>query len=187
MSSPFENKTAEEIVSFIEGYLHAQCTGDPDVDDKNPVVDALRTILVYARPFFSVDKKEDNEQVENYGTAFMRRGEVDWKQFAQHLLWCNIVSHKNEDSGYDYVEETGSIGPYRFSSCYVHPFKALTWKELALALGLFEEHLIPDGHDCHHCKEEKTCKAYFKYDTDHERCNGWPENKIETEDNTDGK
>ena len=88
----------------------------------------------------------------------MRKGDVDWKQFATDLLWFNIVSHKNEYSGYDLVTSGDGSQPYwrekkgdivrdvRFRSSFAPPTKQLTWKELALELGLFEDILTPDGH-----------------------------------------
>lgn len=115
----------------------------------------------------------------------MRKDDVDWKNFAEALLWRNIVHNKNEDSLYDIMLEDypdrnikkGDISSWRICS-YVDPFshKPLTWKELALELGLFKEYLTPDGHKCKGCPKENDCKAFFKYDEDHERCNWWSEN-----------
>jgi hypothetical protein len=125
----------------------------------------------------------------------MRKGDVDWKQFATELLWRNCIHDKNGYSGYDLVTE-----PERYSlfsaldnpfprgdkpgdivrdtsilSYWIGPVKRLSWKELALALGLFEDHFIPDGHDCKKCKCADTCHAYFKDDPDHEVCGWWKE------------
>lgn len=115
----------------------------------------------------------------------MRKDNVDWKKFAEELLWRNIVHNKNEDSLYDIMLKDypdrnikrGDISYWRICS-YVDPFsyKPLTWKELALELGLFKEHLTPDGHKCKGCPKENDCTAFFKYDEDHERCNWWTEN-----------
>lgn len=112
----------------------------------------------------------------------MNKDNINWQEFAEALLWRNIVHNKNEDSLYDIMLEDypgrnikrGDICCWRICS-YIDPFshKPLTWKELALELGLFTEYLTSDGHDCHKCPEEKTCEAYFKYDPDQERCNGW--------------
>jgi len=99
---------------------------------------------------------------------------IDWKEFASYLLWCHIVDHKNEYSGLDVSKETKTIDSFSIMGRFV-PHKHLSWKELALELGLFEEHLTPDGHDCTKCPDEKTCHAYFKYDKDQERCSGWKE------------
>ena len=115
----------------------------------------------------------------------MKKGDVNWEEFGKLLLWRMIVRHKNEDSGYDVITsvanpkygmsgyENGQIGVWRFLSFYIGEFKPLTWKELALELGLFEEDLTPDGHDCKACPNSKECEAYFKDDPDHERCNWW--------------
>ena len=118
----------------------------------------------------------------------MRKGDINWQEFAEHLLWRNVVHNKNEDSGYDIMVDDypdrnirkDDISGWRFCS-YVDPFshKRLTWKELALELGLFEDILTPDGHDCRRCPEEKKCEAFFKYDKDQERCRWWSENMME--------
>lgn len=106
----------------------------------------------------------------------MRKDNVDWQKFAESLLWHIIVYDKNADSGYDMMSN-GEIGCFRFSSI-IDPFsyRHLTWKELALELGLFKEYLTPDGHKCKGCSKENDCTAFFKYDEDHERCNWWTEN-----------
>jgi len=124
----------------------------------------------------------------------MRKDNVDWKEFASKLLWCNIVYHKNEYSGYDIITDDipenfkhltkeqiyqrgykpGDIVPdTRILSYWIGPTKQLSWKELALELGLFEDLLIHDGHDCNICKKHDKCTAFFKDDPDHERCNGF--------------
>lgn len=128
----------------------------------------------------------------------MRRGDVDWKLFAEDLLWRNIVHGKNDYSGYDIVTDdvpfwakgltTEQIYPRgdkpgdivrdtRFLSYSIGPTKQLTWKELALELGLFEDILTPDGHDCKICPDREGCHAYFKDDPDQERCSGWGKDK----------
>lgn len=115
----------------------------------------------------------------------MNKNDINWENFAKDLLWRMIVSHKNEDSGYDVITSianpeygrhgynVGDIGAWRFLSFYIGDFKPLTWKELALELGIFADRLTPDGHDCKICPEHKKCQAYFKDDPDHERCNFW--------------
>ena len=115
----------------------------------------------------------------------MRKGDINWESFGQALLWRTILIEKNKDSGYDIMTEDvpernmkkGDIGAWRILS-YIGPFshKPLTWKELALELGLFEEFLTPDGHDCKKCPDRKNCHAYFKDDEDQERCNWWEQN-----------
>ena len=110
---------------------------------------------------------------------------IDWKSWAEALLWHQIVYHKNEFSGYELVvnpsEYTTSvkkgdiIGDTRFLSYYIGETRKLSWKELALCLGLWKDAILPDHHICGECPEEKTCHAYFKYDKDQERCSGWME------------
>lgn len=102
----------------------------------------------------------------------MTKDNINWESLATELLWRNIVRSKNEDSGYD-ITKSGEIGQSRFSSI-VQPedYRRLTWKELALELGLFEEYLTPDGHDCKVCSHRKVCMASFKDDPDQERCYG---------------
>ena len=115
----------------------------------------------------------------------MNKESIDWESFARQLLWHNIVFNKNADSGYDIMLEDGpegrnikrgDIGFWRIQS-YLCPgtHAALTCKGLAVALGLFEDILTPDGHDCKKCPERKKCKAYFKDDPDQERCYQWGE------------
>lgn len=106
----------------------------------------------------------------------MRKGNVDWKPFCKSLLWMLVLRHKNEESIFDIYTTggcKGEIGSWRFSSAIGGEFKPLTWKELALELGLFTDLLTDDGHDCTKCPDEKNCKAGFKYDKDHECCGWW--------------
>jgi hypothetical protein len=112
----------------------------------------------------------------------MRKGDIDWKSFAESLLWHNIVYHKNEYSGYEQGDVSGEIGNYSIRSIFVETYHKLTWKQLALELGSFTDQLISDGHDCKVCPDRKGCRAYFKDDPDQERCNGWKEeyNKLKT-------
>lgn len=125
----------------------------------------------------------------------MRKGDVDWKEFAKQLLWCKCVEDKNGYSGYDIVVEPGPNNVFSFIdnpfprghkpgdivrdtsflSYWIGPVKKLSWKELALAIGLFENNFIPDGHDCKKCKCAKTCHAYFKDDPEQEVCGWWKE------------
>ena len=114
----------------------------------------------------------------------------DWKEFAAQLLWRNIVYHKNEYSSYDVVTDDHPswakdlpkdqkyprghnpgdiVRDTGFLSYYIGPVKKLSWKELALELGLFEDILTPDGHDCKNCPQRKDCLAYFKDDQDQDR------------------
>ena len=117
----------------------------------------------------------------------MNKDNINWEEFGRALLWHLIVRHKNEDSGYDILlfdspfthNKAGDIGPWRLSSVVgPYSYKPLTWKQLALELGEYEEYLIPDGHDCKICPERKKCHAYFKDDDDQERCSWWIENMI---------
>ena len=102
----------------------------------------------------------------------MRKGNIDWEQFAKELLWNRIVYDKNGDSGYE-INTEHEVGRFSILAYHTHPYKELTWKELALELGLWEEQLISDGHNCHECPERETCSALFKDDSDHEQCSGW--------------
>lgn len=115
----------------------------------------------------------------------MRKNEIDWKSFAKSLLWRIIVEHKNEYSGYDMMMvdgpegrniKKGDIGCFSIQS-YLDPFsyKRLTWKQLALEVGLFAEYLTNDGHDCKVCPNREKCQAYFKDNPDQERCRWWME------------
>ena len=117
----------------------------------------------------------------------MNKNDIDWKEFAENMLLHNIVYHKNEYSWYvlilddcklyskgqivsDDIFAMSTLAPHLIGNN-----KKLSWKELALELGLFEQILIPDGHDCKVCPENKQCRAYFKFDPEQERCNRWKE------------
>lgn len=117
----------------------------------------------------------------------------DYKSLVGQLLWRNTVSHKDEYSGYDIIQNLPANSfwaemenPYprgnkpgdivrdiTFLSYSIGPTRRLTWKELTLALGFYKECLLPDYHDCSRCKYYKKCKAYFKDDSKQERCSGW--------------
>jgi hypothetical protein len=115
----------------------------------------------------------------------MRKDDMDWKALAAQLLWFNIVYRKNEYSGYDVVLDSSPREILRdtsFLSYSVGPVKKLTWKELALELGLFEDILTPDGHDCKNCPQRKDCLAYFKDDPDQERCSWWMDHMLDKEE-----
>ena len=121
--------------------------------------------------------------MEVRGTNIFDQENIDWKTWTQALLWHQIVYHKNEFSGYELVinpaEYTTSvkkgdiIGDTRFLSYYIGETRKLSWKELALCLGLWKDAMLPDHHKCEGCPDEEGCKAYFKYDEDQERCSGW--------------
>ena len=134
----------------------------------------------------------------------MTKDDIDWKTFAKALLWNRIVYEKNEYSGYDLITDNipawgkgmtqeqlyprgykpGMIvGNTDILSYYIGPIKKLSYKDLAIELGLGEEFgLIWDGHVCKGCPKEKTCYAFFKYDGDHEKCNWWSENMVKPND-----
>jgi len=121
------------------------------------------------------------------------RDKINWEDLSAQLLWRNVVSHKNEYSGYDIVinhipswakdnpEQAYQRGykpgdivrDIRFLSYWIAPTRQLTWKELTLALGFWKDILLPDHHDCSICNQRKGCYAYFKDDPDQERCSGW--------------
>lgn len=119
------------------------------------------------------------------GTNIFERDKNDWESWVESLLWYNIVYHKNEYSGCDLIVNDAVagrgyrngdiVGDTRILSYYIGDVKRLTWKELALALGFFKDHLTSDGHDCEKCEERETCRAFFKDDKDQERCSGWME------------
>lgn len=130
----------------------------------------------------------------------MRKDDMDWERLATTLLWMNIVHDKNEYSTFDIVTEDHPIWmkdlpdemkyprghrpgdivrDTSFLSYGIGPVKKLSWKELALELGLFEDILTPDGHDCKNCPERKDCHAFFKDDPDQERCSWWDENMLD--------
>ena len=120
----------------------------------------------------------------------MRKDDMDWKALATQLLWFNIVYRKiwygisavsDRYSGYDVVLDSSTREILRdtsFLSYSVGHVKKLSWKELALELGLFEDILTPDGHDCKNCPHRKDCIAYFRDDPDQERCSWWEDYQI---------
>lgn len=116
----------------------------------------------------------------------MNRDSVNYKEMFEQLLWKNIVRHKNKGSGYFKVDrdesDTYPKGEIFYNLSAVsglHPdsYHELTWKELAIELGIFEDLIVPDGHDCKECPYESTCTAHFKYDPDQERCSAWVNRK----------
>lgn len=108
----------------------------------------------------------------------INKNNIDWRAVAAHALWCLCVRDKNEYSGLEISDATGNIASFSMMA-YLPPGESkprhLSWKQLSLELGLFKDLLTPDGHDCTKCPEEKKCKAFFKHDKDHERCNWWQE------------
>ena len=114
------------------------------------------------------------------------RDKINWESWVESLLWTNIVYRKNEYSGFDilikpeeymkdHYKKGDIVGDVRFRSYSIGMTRPLTWKELALVLGFFKDHLTPDGHDCKICEDRETCPAFFKDDLDQERCSGWME------------
>ena len=112
------------------------------------------------------------------------RDKINWESWVESLLWRNIVYHKNEYSGFDiliipaeymkgHYKKGDIIGDVRFLSYSIGVTRPLTWKELALVLGFWKDHLTPDGHDCEICENRKKCHAYFKEDKEQERCSEW--------------
>lgn len=117
-------------------------------------------------------------------TNIFERDKINWESWVKSLLWHNIVYHKNEYSGCNLMIEPhfsrhykkgDIVGDVRFLSYYIGVTRPLTWKELALVLGFWKDHLTPDGHDCEICEDREKCHAYFKGDKDQERCSGWME------------
>ena len=83
--SLLRNKTAEEITSFIQGWLEAIDANNDELNDHNAVFRALRDILEYACPnefgktddkqetaknVRTVNIKEDGETSEDYNMTF---------------------------------------------------------------------------------------------------------------------
>lgn len=120
------------------------------------------------------------------------RNNFDFESLVGQLLWCNTVSHSDEYSGYDIIQnpphnsfweeieayprgnKPGDIvRDVTFLSYSIGPTRRLSWKELTLALGFYKDCLLPDYHDCSKCEDHKNCKAYFKDDPKQERCSGW--------------
>ena len=66
--SPLRNKTAEEIVSFIQGWLWAVDAHNDELNDQNTVFCVLRDILVYACPngFGKTDDKQETAENVNH-------------------------------------------------------------------------------------------------------------------------
>ena len=116
-------------------------------------------------------------------TNIFERDKINWESWVKSLLWDNIVYHKNEYSGCNlmikpwgnHYKKGDIVGDVRILSYYIGETRPLTWKELALVLGLWKDHLTPDGHDCEICEDREKCHAYFKGDKDQERCSGWME------------
>ena len=112
---------------------------------------------------------------------------INWKGWVEALLWHQYIFHEDEYSGYELVVKPAEycshikagdiVGDIRILSYSIGETKRLTWRELALVLGLLKEYLLTDGHDCQKCPDYKKCKAYFKDDKKQLRCNGWTDDK----------
>lgn len=65
--SPLRNKTAEEIVSFIQGWLWTVDAHNDELNDQNAVFRVLRDILEYACPneFGKTDDKQETAENVN--------------------------------------------------------------------------------------------------------------------------
>lgn len=121
--------------------------------------------------------------MEVRGTNIFDQNNIDFKNWVTALLWNQIVYHKNEFSGYELIinpaeyvsgyKKGDIISDTKFLSYYIGETRKLSWKELALAMGFWKDHLLPDYHICGECLLEKKCNAYFKYDDDQERCSCW--------------
>ena len=121
--------------------------------------------------------------MEVRGTNIFDQDNIDFKNWVAALLWNQIVYHKNEFSGYELIinpaeyvsgyKKGDIISDTRFLSYYIGKTTPLTWKQLALVMGFWKDHLLPDHHICGECPLEKKCNAYFKYDDDQERCSVW--------------
>ena len=133
--------------------------------------------------------------MEVRSTNIYDQDNIDFKNWVAALLWHQIVYHKNEFSGYELIinpaeyvsnyKKGDIISDTRFLSYYIGETRKLSWKELALVMGFWKDHMLPDHHVCGECPLENKCYAYFKYDDDQERCNGWMESfpdKIQTID-----
>ena len=66
--SLLRNKTAEEIVSFIQGWLWAIDAHNDEFNDQNIVFCVLRDILAYACPngFGKTDDKQETAETVNH-------------------------------------------------------------------------------------------------------------------------
>jgi len=123
--------------------------------------------------------------MEVRSTNIFNQDNIDFKNWVSALLWHQIVYHKNEFSGYELIinpaeyvsgyKKGDIISDTSFLSYYIGETRKLSWKELALVMGFWKDHMLPDHHNCGECPLEKKCNAYFKYDDDQERCNGWME------------
>lgn len=112
------------------------------------------------------------------------RDKANWEEWVSSLLWHQVIYHKNDFSGYELMVEPNQythckkgdiVGNTMILSYSIGQTRRLTWKELALVLGFWKDALLPDYHKCDDCPLVDKCTAYFKWDEDHERCNGWME------------
>lgn len=125
------------------------------------------------------------------GTNTFEQDKIDWKGWVKAILWHQYVYYGNDFSGYEIMvkpfEINGEsvrgyrkgdiVGDTRILSYSIGETRRLTWRELALCLGLWKENLLTDGHNCQKCPDHKKCKAYFKDDKKQLRCSGWTDDK----------
>lgn len=56
------HRSSREIVAFIQGWLYSIETGEPELDDQNPVINTLRSVLAYAQPIDNYEHPEEDDQ-----------------------------------------------------------------------------------------------------------------------------
>ena len=113
--SLLRNKSAEEIVSFIQGWLWAIDAHNDGINDQNVVFHVLQDILAYARPngFGKTDDKQEKAGTVNYiptqeelnGRLIARPEDLDLRFKSKNVRTVNIKEDGETSEDYNMTFE----------------------------------------------------------------------------------
>ena len=113
--SPLRNKTAEEIVSFIHGWLWAIDAHNDEFNDQNVVFHVLQDILAYACPngFGKTDDKQETAETVNHiptheeliGRLTARPEDLDLRFKSKNVRTVNIKEDGETSEDYNMTFE----------------------------------------------------------------------------------
>lgn len=113
--SPLRNKTAEEIVSFIQGCLWAIDVHNDEFNDQNVVFHVLQDILAYACPngFGKTDDKQETAETVNHiptheeliGRLTARPEDLDLRFKSKNVRTVNIKEDGETSEDYNMTFE----------------------------------------------------------------------------------
>lgn len=113
--SLLRNKTAEEIVSFIQGWLWAIDTHNDKINNQNVVFNVLQDILAYACPngFGKTDDKQETAEIVNHiptqeeliGRLTARPEDLDLRFKSKNVRTVNIKEDGETSEDYNMTFE----------------------------------------------------------------------------------